>query len=70
MTNQEKFEQLIEHDKKIYIANAMERFGGGFSQLLGKLILKADKENLTKIYATWPELISTYTDIAKINYLE
>ena len=51
---------MIDHDEKIYVANKMTDYGGGFVQTLGMLIFKADYINLEKIKKAFPEYWEQY----------
>jgi hypothetical protein len=46
------------------VVEAMERFGGSFTQALALAIRRADCSNLQKIKTTWPEEVAKYTSLA------
>lgn len=47
------------------VAQAMERFGGGFASALGIALGRADDDNLIKIYNTWPDLWEQYLQMTQ-----
>lgn len=51
---------MSDHD----ILHAMEHFGGSFVKALAAACRRADPENLARIKAAFPELWTTYADLA------
>ena len=45
--------------------NTMMEYGGSFVRKLGAAAYVADKENLAKIKATWPDYWAEYSRMAK-----
>ena len=58
-------EEQSRSDEKIYVARAMERYGGNFAKKLGMVIFSADPINVNKIKNTWPELWEEYLAMGK-----
>lgn len=52
-------------DESISVANAMEKYGGGFVKSLGVALFCADEVNAQKIKKTWPKYWAKYLEIAK-----
>lgn len=48
-----------------YVTEAMERYGGGFVQVLGRLYRQADDDNRRRIREAWPEYWAAYTELAR-----
>jgi hypothetical protein len=47
------------------VSLAMKAMGGSFVQQLGRLCDYADRDNIARIKATWPEYWAEYSDLAK-----
>lgn len=47
----------MENTEKIEIANALIDYGGGFEELFGKLLIKADIGNAKRLLDAFPEMI-------------
>lgn len=43
---------------RLYIAEALERFGGSFFKALGAALRHADSINAQKMFSAWPEISS------------
>lgn len=54
------------NDNDIRAWEVMMTDGGSFTKALAACMLAADGENLRKIKATWPELLETYRQAAKL----
>lgn len=64
MTDDEQHERMRLHERKVVSAN-MEKYGGSFTQHLGRAVRKADPTNLDKIKTTWPDLWIKYLEIGE-----
>lgn len=49
----------------VHVLHKMRQFGGGFVRALAEAGFNADSQNLGKIRATWPDLWSEYTELAR-----
>ena len=56
---------MIDHDEKLHVQEAMNRYGGGFVSTLGDALLRADGNNTQRIYDAFPEYWQKYLQIAK-----
>ena len=54
----------VTHDEKLQMCQAMERFGGGFVKALSECFIKADLDNLERLYKAFPEIVETYLKIS------
>lgn len=55
------------HDEKIKMVENMERYGGGFVQALALCFIKADIDNLGRLYAAFPEIVHKYFTLKNDN---
>lgn len=53
------------YEERVYVAEGMVKYGGGFMAALGEALFRADLENTRKIKATWPEDWETYLNWGK-----
>ena len=51
---------MISEEEKWTVATNMYEYGGSFVKALSEAIHRADRTNLHKIKATWPEYWDTY----------
>ena len=59
--------QIMSRDDMLYMVDAMLRYGGGFVKALSECFILADRDNLARLYATFPEYVKQYTEMAQID---
>ena len=57
----------MKHNEKLATIEAMKHFGGGFVQALADCLMCADPDNLQRLEKAFPEYISKYLLMAKVN---
>lgn len=58
-------EQMREGNRNYWTIEAMARYGGSFVKALAECARRADRENLEKIKAAWPQYWADYLEIGK-----
>jgi len=56
--------KMIEHDEKLKMCLAMEKFGSGFVEALAECFIRADSNNLERLCNAFPEIVEMYIKIA------
>jgi len=51
-----------EYDEKLEMCATMKRFGGSFVQSLAECFIRADQENLKKLYVAFPNEVALYSN--------
>lgn len=57
--------QVLSRDDMLAMVTAMNKYGGSFVQSLSECFILADHENLTRLYAAWPEYVQQYHEMAQ-----
>jgi len=50
----------MEHDEKLKLAETMRAYGGGFVKALAECIIRADRQNFSKLQSAFPEYFQKY----------
>ena len=58
--------QIMSRDDMLYMVDSMLRYGGSFVKALSECFILADRENLARLFATFPEYVKQYTEMAQI----
>lgn len=56
---------MVDFEESQLVAMAMQRYGGGFVKHLGAALIRADPQNIIRIYSAFPEYWTEYLEIAR-----
>lgn len=54
----------MDHDAKLKMVSAMRRYDGGFVIALSECFVRADSNNLNRLYLAFPEYVDKYLTMA------
>jgi hypothetical protein len=60
----------MEHDERLKMVATMKRYGGSFVVALSECFVRADANNLQRLYAAFPEIVNHYREMAKANPIQ
>lgn len=55
---------MLSHNEKLAMVKAMKFYGGSFVVALSECFIRADSNNLRKLYDTFPEYVEKYREFA------